>query len=448
MSPPQFQLDNADSLLLSLLTSIAFAVRFWRIFYPLGVVFDEVYFGNFSNFYTFSEFYYDIHPPLAKIIPFLIANLSEYNGTLRFYHCPEYAFGDYVQLRITPAFFSALCGPLAYLAVRFARFGHTAGTVSAILLIFDTSLGVEGRHILSDGILHFFSVLHVVILMHSMSLQLNSKKFIGWHIATGISLAAACSCKNTAWGLIAMDGFCYAIRFIPVFKIGIFDYLFELFIWGITLAIILGVLYLLIFSLHFILLPFSGPGNGYLDPVMKAQLLPKGGVALWGKRLSGPGLFWRSITLSIKMHRGNMGIQSFHDSMSFPQQWPLLRGIMTYFWGSKWSGNSLCRECVFSLFCIAWGDCYWVWFPMLPFLECFAIRNWLGSLLFSVLFDSTCHVSISLLYSSDDWRNGIRCKHRFIHPQEVETGDGCWSGWIDCVWILVVVAFYIWNSTP
>jgi dolichyl-phosphate-mannose--protein O-mannosyl transferase len=28
-----------------------------------------------------------------------------------------------------------------------------------------------------------------------------------------------------------------------------------------------------------------------------------------------------------------MGIQQFHDSMSFPSQWPILRGIMTYFWG-------------------------------------------------------------------------------------------------------------------
>jgi dolichyl-phosphate-mannose--protein O-mannosyl transferase len=155
------ELTNIDAFLLSILTPIAFIIRFWRLSLPAGCVFDEVYFGNFSNFYITSQFYYDIHPPLAKIVAFLFANLSEYDGSIDFHDAHFYPIGDYVMLRVTPATFSALCGPLVYLAVRFFRFSPTAATSAAILAIFDTSLGTEGRHILSDGILHFFSVLRI-----------------------------------------------------------------------------------------------------------------------------------------------------------------------------------------------------------------------------------------------------------------------------------------------
>jgi hypothetical protein len=56
--PPPWHLDNVDAFLLAILTSTAFAVRFWCLFHPSGVVFDEVYFGNFANYSARSEFYH------------------------------------------------------------------------------------------------------------------------------------------------------------------------------------------------------------------------------------------------------------------------------------------------------------------------------------------------------------------------------------------------------
>jgi hypothetical protein len=109
-SSSRIVMDNRDVLLLFFLTSVAFCIRFWRLFYPNEVVFDECYFGNFSNYYILSQFYYDIHPPLAKIVAFVFANLSEYDASIDFEHTPNgrYQIGDYVMLRITPALFSAL----------------------------------------------------------------------------------------------------------------------------------------------------------------------------------------------------------------------------------------------------------------------------------------------------------------------------------------------------
>jgi dolichyl-phosphate-mannose--protein O-mannosyl transferase len=409
-------LDNRDALLLSLLTATAFAVRFWRLFHPPGVVFDEVYFGNFSNFYIQSQFFYDIHPPLAKIVAFLFANLSEYDGSINFQNCPGglYPIADYVQLRVTPALFSALCGPLVYLSVRFASFGPAAATVSAVLTIFDTSLGTEGRHILSDGILHFFSILHIVILIHTMSLAGRGPPFCLWHFLTAASLGAACSCKNTAWGLCAMDGICYIIHFSRTLKLGWLDYCFELFIWGGSLAVVTFLVYVASFSLHLILLPFAGPGLGYLRPEMKAQLIPNdnGGAGLWARRLAGPGLFWRGMWLTLDMHRGNMGITEFHDSMSFPSQWPILHGVMTYFWARDGTeirclGNVFsyyfallgvflspygfrCSRCWNALvFCLGWSVCYFPFYfvPRVMYQYHYCIPLMIGTMAFGASMD-------------------------------------------------------------
>ena len=44
-----------------------------------------------------------------------------------------------------------------------------------------------------------------------------------------------------------------------------------------------------------------------------------------------------------------MGITEFHDSMSFPSQWPILSGVMCYFWGRD--GNEIrCIGNVFSYY--------------------------------------------------------------------------------------------------
>jgi dolichyl-phosphate-mannose--protein O-mannosyl transferase len=355
------------------------------------VVFDEVYFGNFSNFYIQSQFYYDIHPPLAKIVAFVFANMSEYDGSIDFNHCPDgkYPMPDYVMLRVTPALFSALCGPLIYLSVRFAKFSPASAAAAAVLTIFDTSLGTEGRHILSDGILHFFSVLHVAILFYTLSLRNRSRGFIVWHILTGVSLGAACSCKNTAWGLAALDGFCYVVDLAIYLKIGIFDYIFEIVIWGVSLAFLMVAVYILVFMIHFMLLPFAGPGTGYLIEEMKEQLIGNVGASagLWGRRLMGHGLVWRTMWLTWNMHSGNMGIQEFHDSMSFPQQWPICTGIMTYFWGRE--GHEIrCLANVFSYYFALIGVLL-VWFG-------FRKKNWIQGIKFACGW-SVCYFPFFLI---------------------------------------------------
>lgn len=329
-------LDNIDALILFAIMCVAFVMRYWRISLPAGVVFDEVYFGNFTNFYIKSQFYHDIHPPLAKILMFMFANMSEYDGSINFNSCPNgYPIPDYVQLRITPATFSAICFPLIYISMRFLHFGHTASLCGTVLALFDTSMATEGRHILSDGLLHFFSCLHVAVLCFTLSIRRRRRRFWVWHILTGITLGCACTCKNTAWGLMALDAFVYIIALGDMITLSIVDYIAEVGFFGGTLMVLCVLVYFVVFAIHFILLPYAGRGYPYLSQEMKDQLIQNNvaGSALFGARLKKPGLFMRTLILSLRMHRGNMGIRSFHDSQSFPKHWPWLGSVMVYFWG-------------------------------------------------------------------------------------------------------------------
>ncbi|KAK8899399.1 hypothetical protein M9Y10_001715 [Tritrichomonas musculus] len=424
-------LTSYDALYIFILTSISLAIRLWVIYHPDGPAFDEVHFGNFTNWYTKSQFFFDIHPTLGKLLMFGFANLSEYDGNLGFHSTRHYSSCSYISLRVTPAIFSALCCPLIYLTLRFTGFGYLSAITASILLITDTSLATEGRFILSDGILHFFCCLHFAIICYTFSIydcnyyiylkqidnsnknvnmnhntteieddfdtvnidfdliniydadvsikerkfsknnnklrqkriisinqtncktemKFNRARFNFFHILTGISLGAACSVKNTAWGLMVFDAYIYIVGFLPLLNFSIFDYLFDVFIYGVSLFLIMISVYIISFFIHFIVLPFAGQGTGYLPEDMKKQLIPNQQVncSLWFKRIAGPSLLYKTFKVSLIMHNGNMGIKSFHMSQSRPNNWPLLTGIDVGFWGGD--GQEIrCHGNVFSYY--------------------------------------------------------------------------------------------------
>jgi dolichyl-phosphate-mannose--protein O-mannosyl transferase len=346
------EFTTKDSVNILLITILAFGIRLWLVFHPDGPVFDEVHFGNFTNWYSLSQFYFDIHPPLGKLLMFFFANVSEYDGLLAFAHVRSgrYANISYVQLRITPACFSALCCPFAYLTVRLSGFSEIAATTASLLLIFDTSLATEGRFILSDGILHFFSSLHILVLAYMFSLP-RGRRFNVLHVLNGLSLGAACSCKNTAGGLMVFDAYAYFVAFWPLAKISWLDYIFDLGIYGVSLFLLAFAVYCASFSVHFIVLPYGGHGYGYLPQNMKNQLLQNsaGANGIWAKRIRKPGLLYRTLKISWIMHSGNMGIRKFHGSQSRPFNWPLLTGMDVGFWGAN--GQEVkCHGNVFSYY--------------------------------------------------------------------------------------------------
>ena len=285
-----------------------------------------------------SEFFYDIHPPLGKLVMFLFANLSEYDGSIEFsrYYAQSFHNYQYIILRITPAFFSSLRVPLIYLTLRFDSFSSCAAFISSFMIICDTSLLTDQRFILSAGMLHFFCCLFLCVFSYTNSLIPLSDRWIIFMLLSGVTLGCACSSKNTAWGLM---GFCAYVQIFQNFQYyGLLDYRSYLMITvrGFLLLLPVIVVYFLSFIIHFIILPFSGQGTPYLSPEMKNQLINRNIVKseIWARRLRSPNIFTRTIELSFNMHHGNMGIKNFHSSQSRPINWPLLTGNYVAFWAS------------------------------------------------------------------------------------------------------------------
>jgi dolichyl-phosphate-mannose--protein O-mannosyl transferase len=333
-TPTTFNLS--DTAIIFFLSLFSFATHLWLLPFPDCVVFDEVHFGSFTNGYITSSYFFDIHPPLGKLIMFLISNFSQYDGSINFDrpYGQSHSTSDYFILRIAPATFSSMCCPLTYLTMRFATFSHSTSFLSAFLIACDTSFLTEHRFTLSDGLLHFFVSLYICFHAYTASLPEHERTFFTSILINGILLGCACSCKNTAWGLMPYTAFCeffLSCQFFDSFQWPFWD---DLLCRGFLILGSVILIHLISFGIHISLLPFHAQGDQYLPNFLRKQLLYSQvfETQLRGHRGTIPTMYFRIIILAATMHVGNMGIRQFHPYMSRPINWPLLTGNFVAFW--------------------------------------------------------------------------------------------------------------------
>lgn len=142
-----------------LLTLFAGATRFYRLDRPGGVVFDESHFGKFTGWYTKNEYYFDIHPPFARIVLWAYGKLVGHAPDLCDFENINHQYGPgchYVHLRTVAAAHSTATCVLMYLLAR--RWGASVwgGVLASALVIFDMLNTIEGRLVLLDAQLEFW----------------------------------------------------------------------------------------------------------------------------------------------------------------------------------------------------------------------------------------------------------------------------------------------------
>lgn len=75
----------------------------------------QAHFGKFGSHYINRDFYFDVHPPLGKMLVGLAGLLSGYNGGFEFKSGNEYpADVPYTAMRILLASFGVMLVPLAW----------------------------------------------------------------------------------------------------------------------------------------------------------------------------------------------------------------------------------------------------------------------------------------------------------------------------------------------
>ncbi|OHT10938.1 Dolichyl-phosphate-mannose-protein mannosyltransferase [Tritrichomonas foetus] len=322
-------LDTTDAVALIFFMAAGMMSRVFRIQFPQTVVFDEVHFGNFTNWYIKGQYFHDIHPPLAKLIMAGVAKMAGYNGEYNFARIgskDKYPSMVYVALRLTPAFFGALCVPLSYLALRAMNARHFAATIGAFMVMFDLVLIIEARHILSDGILHFFSCLAIFSIFLFERYQ-NVPSFV----FEGFCLGCCAACKYTSGGIVLL-------AFIRQFDLTNILNIFTNTKQNIAsvikcffLTVIISIVHIACFWIHLTVLPYP-PENPTHMPLCIRQSLVDQNNPNWEIRQNAPSMLKRIITLILYMHRGNMNVGHSHPYASPWYSWPLATGKWLLFW--------------------------------------------------------------------------------------------------------------------
>ncbi|EJU03808.1 O-mannosyltransferase [Dacryopinax primogenitus] len=269
-----------------ILGAVAFAVRLYKISNPDEVVFDEVHFGKFAAYYILREYYFDVHPPLAKLLLGAAGWFVGFDGQFDFenigdsyteHHVP------YIGMRVLPAAFGSLTVPLAFAIMRECGYPTLVAAFSASLILFGKSLVHNGhvaqvRLILLDAALVFFMTLSLYSYIRFRKLRYWEFTFEwwAWMIATGVSLACTLGCKMVGLLTFATIGTAVLVDLWNLLDIrkglSLEHVAKHFFARALGLIVIPFVVYLSFFWIHFKILIRSGTGDSFMSPAFQETL--------------------------------------------------------------------------------------------------------------------------------------------------------------------------------
>nr|KAF6486618.1 protein O-mannosyltransferase 2 [Rousettus aegyptiacus] len=221
---------------LALVTLLSFATRFHRLDEPRHVCWDETHFGKMGSYYINRTFFFDVHPPLGKMLIGLAGYLSGYDGTFMFQRPGDkYEQHNYMGMRRFCASLGSLLIPFAYLIVLELSKSLPAALLTAALLTFDTGCLTLSQYILLDPILMFF----IMAAMLSM-VKYNTISDL-WHLFGDLSLSLVTMGKHLTARILC-------------------------------LIVLPLALYTATYAVHFMVLNKSGPGDGFFSSAFQARL--------------------------------------------------------------------------------------------------------------------------------------------------------------------------------
>jgi dolichyl-phosphate-mannose-protein mannosyltransferase len=121
------------------LTVLAILSRFLFIDHPNEVVFDEVHFGKFGAYYLERTYYFDVHPPLGKLLIAGAGYAGGFNGTFKFDKIGDSYIDNqipYIIMRAPEALLGALLVPLVFMILIETDHSLSASALGASMVLF------------------------------------------------------------------------------------------------------------------------------------------------------------------------------------------------------------------------------------------------------------------------------------------------------------------------
>ncbi|KZT71964.1 glycosyltransferase family 39 protein [Daedalea quercina L-15889] len=273
--------DRANIAMIAILTILAFALRFYKINHPDQVVFDEVHFGKFASYYIKRQYYFDVHPPLAKMLFGLAGWFVGYDGHFLFDNIGDSYTENhvpYVGMRALPAFLSSMTVPIVYGIMKECGYSTIIAAFSASLVLFDNAHVAQGRLILLDAILIFFmsTTMYCYVRFRKLRYQEFSPEWWGWLLATGAFMACAWASKVNGILTVVAIGIPVLIDLWDILDIKkghSMEYFTKHFMARAAGLIVLPIiLYLFFFWIHLTILINTGPGDTFMSPAFQETL--------------------------------------------------------------------------------------------------------------------------------------------------------------------------------
>ncbi|KAF5383513.1 hypothetical protein D9615_003615 [Tricholomella constricta] len=266
----------------SLLTTLAFALRFYKINHPDQVVFDEVHFGKFASYYLRREYYFDVHPPFAKMLFGLAGWFVGFDGDFQFENIGDSYTTNHVPfvgMRALPAILGSLTIPVVYAIMKESGYSTVIAAFSACIVLFDNAHVAQSRLILLDATLIFFMALTIYAYIRFRKLRYLafSTEWWTWLIATATFMACTWGSKVNGILTVFTIGIAVLIDLwdiLDVKKNPSMEHFWKHFAArAFGLIVVPFMIYLSFFYVHFAILTHSGPGDTFMSPAFQETLL-------------------------------------------------------------------------------------------------------------------------------------------------------------------------------
>lgn len=276
-------LSSGEWKLLVVVLLVASAVRLFRLSKPSSVVFDEVHFGKFASKYIKTQYFVDVHPPLAKLLITLAAFVFGYDGNFDFKDIgKQYDDVPYVAMRLVPAILGIATIPLSYLTLRGLDCRATTALLASLFITFENGLVTQSRYILLDSPLIFFTALSIFFWVGFCNEDKHepfTESWWGWLFMSGLSLGAVASCKWVGLFTIATVGLSTVGQLwnlLGDLRIPPRVFMHHFAARALCLILVPVLFYMGMFQIHFMILGSSGDGDGFMSSEFQHTLGGRG----------------------------------------------------------------------------------------------------------------------------------------------------------------------------
>ncbi|KAK7094771.1 protein O-mannosyl-transferase 1-like [Littorina saxatilis] len=314
-----------------LLTVASLLSRTWHLGLPRAVVFDELHFAKFVSLYMKRIFFFDVHPPLGKMLLALAGSYAGFEGEVKFDRIgAEFPSTVPVEaLRLVPAVLGALVVPLVYQIAVELGLARWAALLAASFVLFDNALLVQSRFMLMEGMLIFFSCLAIMSYLKFRNLRHRafSVRWWFWVCLTGVSFTCSLSIKYSG-AFTALLIVCLAAKdfwaLLDDLRLTDMCLVKQLLARVLMLVCVPVGVYLAVFYLHLTLLTKAGPHDNVMTSAFQASL--EGGLAALTKGQPLNVAYGSQITLRHTANVAGSPCWLHSHSHVYPMRYPDGRG--------------------------------------------------------------------------------------------------------------------------